>query len=301
MLALESGCPRNLQNTAIEREVGMSMKSSRNGSCPCGSGKKYKRCCYLQEQSAVEAPILEENDEDDFWAEMYYRIRRLTLDSKAHIKEYYKIRKMHSEIVGSMIKYHEDGKFKQNADADFVFDTKSANEVYMLESEFDLDSREGAHGFYDMIIYKMSPNLSCITEDFINNRRYRKSEKIEFLQSMLDSRLGLFEVLKVDSAEGYAYIKEVFTDAEYKIIDVGLSGDENNGGFYLYTRIISYKGISFGTGLNLIFKKDDGFIENHIKYHKKDYNPNGEMFRFTQLYNRFSKNPGKIKIAANSL
>ncbi len=28
------------------------MKVGRNDSCPCGSGKKYKKCCYLKQEPA---------------------------------------------------------------------------------------------------------------------------------------------------------------------------------------------------------------------------------------------------------
>ena len=67
--------------------------------------------------------------------------------------------------------------------------------------------------------------------------------------------------------------------------------DENHGNFYLYTRIITHRGISFGSGLNFIFLKTDAFIQEHIKYHKENYSPYGEIVRFTQLYNRISKKP----------
>ncbi len=117
---------------------------------------------------------------------------------------------------------------------------------------------------------------------------------------MLDSKLGLFEVTGTDGKEGYVYIKDVFTGVEYTIIDIGLSGQPNFGDFYFYTRIISYHGINFGTGLNLIFTKTDNFIKRHIQEHKKDFNPNGEFERFTQLYNRFSKYPDKIQLVTNN-
>jgi len=100
--------------------------------------------------------------------------------------------------------------------------------------------------------------------------------------------------------EGYAYIKDVFTGVEYTIIDIGLSGQPNFEDFYFYTRIISYHGINFGTGLNLIFTKTDNFIKRFIQEHKKDFHPDREFERFTQLYNRFSKYPDKIKLVANN-
>lgn len=287
------------------------MKPGRNDSCPCGSGKKYKKCCYLKEQSpaaenSLKPQNLQDSREDDFLStpetllEALNSLRSFALSKKSHIKEYYKIRKLHSEIANAMIQYYYDGKFEQKLNAVDIPQSKHGNSFHLLESEFDLDTRTGAYAFYDMLIYKTAPNINCITEHFIQNHRYRKTEKIEFLHSMLDSKLGLFEITGVDSAEGYVYLKEVFTGVEYKIIDVGLSGNRNNDEFYIYTRIITYHGISFGTGLNFIFTKTDSFIQNYIQQHKKDYSPNGEFLRFTQLYNRYSKHPGKIKAITNT-
>jgi len=227
-------------------------------------------------------------------------MRRIFLDEKPHIKEYYKIRNMHSEIVDTMVQYNQDGKFEQKADKNFVSKPNPVVTVHLLECSFDLTKREGAQGFYDIMIYKPASNLSCITEDFIRDNRYKKPEKTELLQSMLDSKQVLFEVTGTDSMEGYAYIKDVFTGVEYTIIDIGLSGQPNFGNFYFYTRIISYHGINFGTGLNLIFTKTDNFIKRHIQEHKKDFHPDGEFIRFTQLYNHFSKYPDKVKLVANN-
>ena len=93
---------------------------------------------------------------------------------------------------------------------------------------------------------------------------------------MINSKLGLFEVAETDLNDGFALLKEVFTGVEYKITDIGLSGNKN-ADFYIYTRVITYQGVSFCAGLNFIFSKTDGFIKNHIQYHKKDYNPNSEF------------------------
>jgi hypothetical protein len=227
-------------------------------------------------------------------------MRRIFLDKKPHIREYYKIRNMHSEIVDAMVQYYQDGKFKQKADKNSVSKPTPIVTVHLLECSFDLTTREGGQGFYDMMIYKPASNISCITEDFIRDHRYKKPEKTELLQSMLDSRLGLFEVTGTDMLEGYVYIKDVFTGVEYTIIDIGLSGQPNFEDFYFYTRIISYHGINFGTGLNLIFAKTDNFIKRHIQEHKKDFHPNGEFERFTQLFNRFSKYPDKIQLVSNN-
>ena len=35
------------------------MKVRRNDPCPCGSGKKYKHCCYAKDSVKHEEPVLE--------------------------------------------------------------------------------------------------------------------------------------------------------------------------------------------------------------------------------------------------
>jgi len=291
------------------------MKIGRNEKCPCGSGKKYKKCCLGKEQETTEnlAVIpqeLQETTENklkdaEFLYKMFNNFRMLTLKRKPHIKEYQKIRKLHSEIVDSMIQYFDGGKFEKKVDPDYK--TQDYPEVkrektvklMLLESDFNLETKVGAHAFYDMQIYKASPNMNCITEEFIKKSRYRKPEKIEFLHSMLESELGLFEITETDVDEGYAHVKEVFTGRDYIITDIGLSGNKNYDDTYIYTRIITYHDVSFGTGLSFLFNKTDPFIKDFIKRHKKDYSPNGEFVRFTELYNRFSKDP-KVKVVANT-
>jgi len=304
------------------------MRSSRNRPCPCRSGKQYKNCCLHKEQanraayagrSSNQQPGLQENrarrknTEDSFFDDpermihMLNNFRKFTLDRKPHIKEYYRIRTMHQEIVDSMVKYYEDGKFEQKIDPNFVlkedqgFLNKPENGFILLDSKFDLNTPEGAQAFYDMQIYKPAPNMNCITEAFIQNHRYRNPEKIEFLYSMLSSRLGLFTITGTDLTEGYATLKEVFTGDEYTIIDIGLSGNPNNSGIYIYSRIITHNDISFNTGLNMLFMESDGFIESYIEQQKKEYKPLGELVRFTQLYNRFSNYPSKLKVVTNRI
>ena len=46
------------------------MKTGRNDPCPCGSGKKYKHCCYAEdsvkhEDAVIEAPATDDDGVDD--------------------------------------------------------------------------------------------------------------------------------------------------------------------------------------------------------------------------------------------
>ena len=295
------------------------MKPGRNDPCPCGSGKKYKKCCYLAEQNMPVKNFIKsqgiQDDEDNYDEDMdddlyneqklfigaINNIRKHLLRDKPHIKKYYKIRNMYGEIVNTMVQYYQDGKFKKQIDNTSDSETKREISVHLLEADFDLDTEIGAQSFYDIWIYKTASNVTCITDDFIRDHRYRKPEKIELLHSMLDSKLGLFEVTGTNIHEGYAYLKDVFTGAEYTLIDIGLSGNTNFDKHYLYTRIISHQNVSFNTGLNFIFAKTDDFIRNHIQQHRKDFNKNGEFLRFTQLCNHYSRNSDKVRVVVNNL
>jgi hypothetical protein len=286
------------------------MKTGRNEPCPCGSGKKYKRCCSLNGESV---PVTNINPPQDIEINdlnapetLLHNFHNFMLRNKPHIKEYKRMRKLHTDICDSMVEYYGSGQFEHSFDNshlshDSYRNRKDADVFFLTESEFDLDTRLGIHAFYEPIIYKASPNANCITEVFINNRRYRKPEKVEMLQSMLDSIWGLFEVTDTDHKEGYAYIREVFTGDEYKLTDIGLSGNPHCSEFYIYNRIITYRGVNFGTGINLLFKKTDPFIQSFIERQKKDYTPLGEFMRFTELYNRFSKDDKRVKVVRNTL
>ena len=302
------------------KDIGI-MKIGRNDLCPCGSGKKYKRCCYLQHNNHNTEINLKESDAGDydddflnisenyndpaFFLQAITSLRTFSLDRKSHIKEYYKIRKMHSEIINTMIRYHEADRFVLKIDSNYIDNIehpiKNKKTFHLIESSFNLETREGAQALYDLLIYKVSLNMNCITEDFIQSHRYRKPEKIEFLHSMLDSTIGLFEITKTEINEGYVYLKDIFTDIEYKIVDIALSGSYIYDDFYMYTRLIKFHDIIFNTGLSLIFNKKDAFIKNHILKHKKDYKSDGEFLRFTQLYNYYSKNPNKAEILTNTI
>jgi len=172
------------------------MKPGRNDPCPCGSGKKYKKCCYLTEQNTVVKKFMESQDiqniqddnDDDFYDDIdddfydddddndfydddnddYYdnqellitamnNLRRFFLDKKPHIKKYYKIRNMHSEIVNTMIQYYYDGKFKQQPDTNFV--SEPIPVIHLLESDFDLDTRTGSQGKYAQRNCKLNDSI----------------------------------------------------------------------------------------------------------------------------------------------
>ena len=276
------------------------MKIGRNDLCLCGSGIKYKKCCIFSAttKEVSNSSIAEENPESDtesakVMLEAFQGIRNMMLKSKPHIKQYLKIRQLHSEIVNSMMDYYYDGRFEPTINPDYVYPKhmKKPEEdtLLLFESSFDTNTREGIQGLADMLIYKSAPNISCITEEFINRKRYRKPEKVEFLECMLNSALGLYEAIETDKTNGYVFLREIFTGQEHKVTDIGMSGVTNNDINYLYTRLLSYKGITINTGLSLVFSKGDPFIKDFIKRHRHDYTPLGDLVRFCELYNKYTQ------------
>ena len=285
------------------------MKAGRNDLCPCGSGKKYKRCCLPKEreinrvepwpeepENAHGLSEVYEDEEIGFLFDVVSAFHKFMLSQKPHIKEYNRIRKMHGEILESMMEYCIKNKFepKPNADISAQFLPDIDKVLALVNLEFDLETNEGKLTYGDILVYKNFPAVNCITEEYINSKRFKKPEKVEFLQSMLDSRAGLFKVTKVEPGEGYAYLEEVFNGAKFKITDIGLSGSSAYDLVYLYTRIITYRGVSLNAGLNLVIPKTDPFIKNFIKNEKKNYKPLAEILRFVELYNRFSMDPNRV-------
>jgi hypothetical protein len=292
----------------------MQAKIGRNDPCPCGSGKKYKQCCYNTEKDPAdrysrafrqEAPEGGTPEEKVLLLDLVTRLRRRMLQDKPHIQQYNKIRQMHNEITITMAEYYDAGKYERRVDPSFLpaqgadGSPQAPLAAELPACKFDLSTDIGYQGLYDCIFYQSALNVNCITRDFLQTHQYRNQEEHELLQNMFASKLGLYEITGKDPEEGYVYLKEVFTGEEYTIVDVGLSGTAFLD-VYFYTRIITHQGISFCTGMNLTFVKDDPFIQWHIAENRANYKPQREYFRFVRLYTRFCENPGNVVLCATS-
>ena len=242
-------------------------------------------------------------EEDDYINGLYQlqkTLRDFLLKDKPHIKKYKKVRKIHGEIIDSMMRYLESPEYKENIEKQYKEIIKQKNNnIRQFDTFFDTSTQLGVQALANVVIYKNIENMNCITEEFLKMNRYPKTEKEEFLKSMLNSKAGLYEIIKTDFEEAQVYLKNVLNGEIIKLIDIGMSGNKNNSGHYLYTRIISYNDINFGTGLSLIFDKKDKVIQKWIKDNKKDYNTKQEIFRFLELYNKYRDDENKIVVRMN--
>lgn len=226
-------------------------------------------------------------------------MQNLLLKDKPHIKEYKKVRKMHNEVMESMMKYLQQGKFELKIDNSIK--NVGENGIDYINSEFDTSTELGIQAMANAIVYKNACNMNCITEEFIKNNRYRTREKKELLERMLNSETGLFEITETDRENGQVHLKNILNNKEYCITDIGFSSNLHNDKIYLYTRIITYGDISFGTGLNLAFDKNDEFICKWIEENLKDFDKKQEISRFMELYNEYKRNEKRIKVLSKNL
>lgn len=222
--------------------------------------------------------------------------QELLIKDKPHIKAYKKVRKLHGEILDSMMEYFYAGKFKTKVTSSSI---DVSEEIEYINIGFDTNTDIGLSAFQNAVIYKNASNLNCISEEFINNNKFRKKEKIDFLNSMLKSEAGLFEVIEADMITGEVTLRNVLNNKEYSITDIALSSNLNSENFYIYTRIIKYNDISFQSGIGIMFKKEDKFILEWIKENSKIYNEKQELMRFIELYKEFTTNDKGLKIVVN--
>lgn len=241
---------------------------------------------------------IDDNRRNEIMSNVLNKMQNLLLKDKPHIKKYKKIRKLHNEIMESMMKYVYEGKFEFKVD-------NSRNKINIknikyLDTEFDTSTELGIQAMSNVLVYKNSCNTNCVTEEYIEKKKFRTEEKNELLESMLNSIAGLFEITETDREKGQVHLKDVLTNKEYCITDIGFSSNLHNDKIYLYTRIITYQDISFGTGFNLVFDKNDKFI---CKWIKENLNKpeKQEIERVIELYNEYKKDNKGIKVVTKNM
>ena len=233
----------------------------------------------------------EKYEKNELISNILSTLQNLILKDNPNIKEYKKIRALYDEVMESIMKYYKQGNFKWEIENKL----KSGN-ITNINSEFDASTELGMQSIINILAYKNAINMNCIIEEIIKNNEIKDVAKKELLQSMLNSNPGLFEILETDRLNGKIHMKDVLNGKEFWITDIGLSGNISNDTIYLYTRIVTYHEISFGTGLNIVFNKDDEFINNWISNNREVYQNKQEITRFLELYNEYKRDNKGITV-----
>lgn len=238
---------------------------------------------------------------DDLY-NMMINLNRFLLEDKPHIQKYYKMRRLHGEVVDSMMDYIYSGKYnvieKINEMSPYI-DKEVYNSYDNLSYRLDLRDENDVNIIAELCIYKNHKELKSLTEEYIEKRKFRKEDKIKMLGAMNNSYVGLFKATKIDKDNAYVYYEDVFTKKKFKVIDIAYSSTsiiDDNHPLYRYDRIITIDGISFGTGIHCPLNPDNNDFKKFMKKH--EYNKFSDYYRCLRLYT-ISKKDGTIRVNYN--
>ncbi len=210
--------------------------------------------------------------------------RMFHIKNLPHIKQYYKCRKIHGEVLNSMEKYILDNKFDLNYELNKITNNllKETNNNYDLFTfDFDLSNEFELNIFNDITIYKSHPNMNCVIEEYISKNKFKNEDKIKMLEAMNKSFVSFFKILKKDY-DGFIELKDMITQNTYKVIDISLSNPMYKGNVYLYSRLITVDDISFLSGL-MMFPTNNKKVNNYIKTCK--YRNKSKFVQLLEVYN----------------
>ena len=167
-------------------------KPSRNDPCPCGSGKKYKKCCLRKEEES--------------------RIPQKTYHD--HCLELVRsLEKRIMKFAGKMISERE---------------TLEAIESYWQTLDVNLEppemDDEGYLGFIDWLIhdYRLEKHGKPIVRLFLESRPKLPAEEMAILQGWQDTNISVFQAKEIRPGEG-VLLEDIFSHDETFISDVALS------------------------------------------------------------------------------
>lgn len=219
-------------------------KVGRNDLCPCGSGKKYKKCCLALDSIA---------DPRDSVFDQY---NNLLIYLKTRLEEAYaqEIRKVRTEAKQIFLQYTTNDSLPVEQES-----------IFSDWLWFDKTDRTGdTLGFYYLQNYgvNMDPALSSA------------------LTALSLSYLSVYEIL--DSQDEHLLIKDIFSDLEAKVLikEPYISADNE----LLLGRLLFLPEVSIFSGQVLIMENIDErkeYIINHYNYLKETINDTvANIFKF---------------------
>lgn len=239
-----------------------------------------------------------ENKSPEEISNLLVNINRYQLNRKAHIKKYNKLRKLHGEILDSMINNIENGKFPidkyyQSIATDVERET---DEIYF---DLDLNDEDDITIITELFVYKNHKKMPSLTELYLEKKIFRNKEKLALLNGMKNSYVGLFKIVDVDRDNGYVVYQDVFTHKRFKIIDISMSSTlkvDKKRPLYMYNRIITVDEISFATGIHCMMTWENKILKEFLKKHK--YSRCSDFSRCILLY-EISKMEKNLKTSYN--
>ena len=235
-------------------------------------------------------------------AELLYKgmlnMREFLLNKEPHIKKYKHYRKLHSDVLNSMISYIENGHYNLSQQLDCVTDDllKEVNgDADKLKISLDLSDYNEYRIYMEHQIYKNHDNMKSITEEYLEKNKFKNKEKVDMLIAMNNSFISFFKIVNKEY-EGYVTIIDLITNKEYKIIDISLSNPVYKSNIILYARLIEIDDISFLISL-CSFPNNIKVLNNYIK--KLKYKKKSNFIKTLEVYH-FNKEYG-FKFVTNNI
>lgn len=179
------------------------------------------------------------------------------------VKKYLKVRKLHQEIYDSMSRYINDIEKSDQIIQKLIYHSQY--------SFLDLNLGDKRHQklYAELVVYPQVPGVESLSEEYLRKRRFRKQEKIDLLNAMINSRWVLVEIKDRNEEDGLVLMRDIIRNSTFYINDKNLGKYGTGRNFYYYMHIIDYDDICFQTGFTLTYEKTSRF-KKWIKRHKQD-------------------------------
>jgi hypothetical protein len=200
------------------------MKIGRNDSCPCGSGKKYKKCCLKQA----------EDTGDLLWRQL---------------------RSIHDEMAEALLG-HSKKVFGPEALED------AWDEFWLWENEVAFEEGPEIQLFVPFFLYNWLPDVDSETYeiaprdttvgfDFLQKKRGALSPlERNFLDQNLEEPFSFWEIIAVTQGEGYR-LRDIFLGVERDVIEKSGSRSAQVGDI-LYAKVIQIEHVGMVCGCGWI-------------------------------------------------
>ena len=237
--------------------------TGRNEPCPCGSGKKYKKCC-MDKDTAVDLKEFRENRAEE-------------------------------DLRGEILRFATGARFKDEIVEAFSFSQGGKIDTSLLLKQDPLQNIRFLDWFINSYVHpKENKHIIDMFADLWTKNLDDEQKKL--LDEWRDSRLSAFEVESTDG--GVLKIADVFGDETYSIEDAE-SCEELEPGEVVVARITSTWGKRKLTGAPIPLSADlkqklvDSINAEFEKY--KEDNPDSDISKF------LSENAHLLNLKASEL
>lgn len=211
------------------------LKIGRNEPCPCGSGKKYKKCCGQLEELA------------QISSDPFIHYSQLILATKAKLDNYYQtgLKKIRNEAKELFLRF-TTSKTLPNQNESIFSDWLWFDKT---------DSKGNTLGYY-----------------YLNeNGNFMEKNLKSCLSALVMSYLSVYEIIKAE--ERTLTVKDIFLNKEEKVLlKEAWEAKESPDSYLLLGRLLKLPDISLFSGMVLLIKNEPEtreFIINHMEYLKE--------------------------------